>query len=69
MHKFVFLINNELKVFNDWNLIPDNFDHVVEFVPHIPDGPHTQEQHEEIEQWHRRLQILIEKENKKNGYT
>ncbi len=67
MHKFVFLIDGELKTFNTWESIPENFDHIIEFVPKIPDGPHTHEQHEEIEQWHHRLQMLVSKENNKNG--
>jgi len=67
MHKFVFLINEELRTFTTWESIPDDFDHIIEFVPEIPDGPHTHEQHEEIEKWHERLQMLIDKENKKHG--
>ena len=67
MHKFVFLINEELKTFTTWESIPDDFDHIIEFVPEIPDGLHTHEQHEEIEKWHKRLQMLIDKENKNHG--
>lgn len=67
MHKFVFLINEKLETFSTWESIPDEFDHIIEFVPSIPDGPHTNEQHEEIEKWHQRLQMLIDKENKKHG--
>jgi len=69
MHKFVFLIEGELKTFSTWESIPDDFDHIIEFVPEIPDGPHTHEQHEEIEQWHSRLQMLVAKENKKHGIS
>ena len=67
MHRFVLLINGQLEIFHTWESIPEKFDHVIEFVPEIPDGPHTQEQHDEIEQWHYRLQSLIAKENKNYG--
>jgi hypothetical protein len=69
MHKFVLLIDGELKTYTSWESIPEDFDHVIEFIPHIPDGPHSEEQHEEIEQWHHRLQQLIKKENRKNGIS
>lgn len=69
MHKFVLMVEGELRTYNKFEDLPEDFDHVIEFVPSIPDGPHTHEQHEEIEQWHHRLQDLIAKENKKNGST
>jgi hypothetical protein len=67
MHKFVIMVDGELVTYTKYKDIPDNFDHVIEFVPEIPDGPHTHEQHEEIEQWNNRLQMLVAKENKKHG--
>ena len=63
MHKFVIMVNGELVTYNRYEDIPDHFDHVIEFVPEIPNGPHTEEQHEEIEKWNHRLQNLIQKEN------
>jgi hypothetical protein len=65
MHKFVIMVNGELITYNSYEDIPDDFDHVIEFVPEIPDGPHTEEQHEEIERWHDRLQELMQKERSK----
>jgi hypothetical protein len=65
MHKFVIMVNRELVTYHRYEDIPDHFDHVIEFVPEIPDGPHTHEQHEEIHVWNQRLQDLISKENKK----
>jgi hypothetical protein len=67
MHRFVLMIDGELKTYTKFEDIPENFDHVIEFVPNIPDGPHTHEQHEEIEQWNIRLRELIAKENSKYG--
>ena len=65
MHKFVIMVNGELITYNSYEDIPDDFDHVIEFVPEIPNGPHTEEQHEEIEQWNGRLQELMQKERNK----
>jgi hypothetical protein len=69
MHKFVLLVEGELVTYSSYEDIPEDFDHVIEFVPEIPDGPHTHEQHEEIEKWNQRLQELITKENKKHGIS
>ena len=60
MHKFVVMKNNEMQTYTDYDAIPNNFDHVIEFLPEVPEGPHTEEQHEEIEQWNRKLQKLME---------
>lgn len=61
-HKFVILRNGVLETHSRYEDIPDDFDHVIEFVPDIPDGPHTDEQHEEIDAWNHRLQELLKKE-------
>lgn len=64
-HKFVILRNSVLETYNRYEDIPGDFDHVIEFAPSIPDGPHTDEQHEEIDSWNDKLQQLlrIEREN------
>ncbi len=67
MHRFVIMVNGELVTYNNYDDIPDEFDHVIEFVPDVPDGPHTHEQHEEIDQWTDKLRLLVEKENSKYG--
>jgi hypothetical protein len=66
-HRFVLIVRGELITYNRYEDLPDDFDHVVEFVPDIPDGPHTDEQHEEIHKWNHRLQDLVAKENSKYG--
>lgn len=68
MHKFVFLIDKELKTYHNYEEIPENFDHIIEFLPEIPNSPHSNEDHEEIESWNAKLQLLIAKERKKHGY-
>jgi hypothetical protein len=60
MHKFTVIVNGELKTFSDYDDIPEEFEHVIEFLPEIPPGPHTQEQHDEIEIWNGRLKKLME---------
>jgi hypothetical protein len=60
MHKFTVIIDGELKTFSNYDDIPENFDHVIEFLPEIPKGPHTQEQHDEIEEWNNKFRKLME---------
>lgn len=62
-HRFVIMISGELQEFSNYQDIPDEFDHVIEFGPEIPPSPHTQEQHDEIEAWVPRFQRLMEIEN------
>lgn len=69
MHKFTVLINGKLQTFHRFEDIPNNFDNLIEFIPEIPDPPHTEDQHREIEEWNGRLQSLIAKENQKNGIS
>jgi hypothetical protein len=40
-----------LEVYDRYVDIPDDLDHVIEFLPEIPPEPHTLQQHEEIETW------------------
>lgn len=63
------MVDGELITYNKFEDIPEDFDHVIEFVPDVPDGPHTHEQHEEIEKWNEKLQQLIAKENSKYGVS
>jgi hypothetical protein len=63
-HIFKILINDELKTYRKFEDIPETFDNVIEFRPHIPDGPHTPEQHEEIDSWNEKLAELMQRESK-----
>tara|TARA_B100001057_G_C22807476_1_gene934063 strand:+ start:605 stop:808 length:204 start_codon:yes stop_codon:yes gene_type:complete len=60
MHKFVVMKDFELYTYTEYEDIPSDFDHVIEFNVSIPEGPHTQEQHEEIEKWPAKLEKLME---------
>ena len=65
MAEFQFIINGELVIFDKYEDIPDEFEHVIKFLPDIPEpvnDDHTDEEHEELAKWNDRLQELMEKE-------
>ena len=64
MHRFVILVDGELRTYSDYSLIPSSFDNVIEFVPYIVEGPHTEDQHIEINSWNDRLKELLKRETK-----
>lgn len=59
-HRFVIMVNGELHTYDQYESIPDEFDHVIEFQPEIPPEPHTEEQHREIDSWVPRFKKLME---------
>lgn len=61
-HRFVILNDGKLNTYNTYESIPDTFDNVIEFLPEIPPGPHTDDQHHEIDQWNNRLKQLLKRE-------
>mgnify|MGYP000105315092 CR=1 FL=1 len=61
-HLFVILKDGKQQSFSNYEDIPQSFDNVIRFEPEIPEGPHTDEQHEEIDQWNDRLQDLLKRE-------
>jgi|688.fasta_scaffold03894_15 hypothetical protein len=63
-HEFVVKRNGILETYTQFEDIPDDFEHVIKFLPEIPEGPHTEEQHEEIDAWNDKLQILMERERR-----
>ena len=63
-HKFVLIVDGVLKTYDKYEDIPETFNRVVEFLPEIPDGPHTDEQHEEMEKWTEKLKDLIKRETR-----
>jgi hypothetical protein len=60
--EFVVLIGNKLHTFTKYEDIPDTFDNLIKFKPKQLDGPHTHEEHEEMNNWNEKLQFLMEKE-------
>ena len=67
MAEFQFIINGELVTFDKYEDIPDEFEHVIKFLPDIPEGPHTEDEHEELALWNIRLQELMEKERARSN--
>ena len=61
-HKFTILNGGKLEIYTKYEDIPLSFDNVISFLPEIPEGPHTDEQHEEIHQWEIRFQELLKRE-------
>ena len=67
MAEFKFVVNGEVVTVNRYEDIPEKFEHVIKFLPDVPDpegedGNHTDEQHAEMARWNGRLQALMEKE-------
>ena len=66
-HKFVVKRNGILETYTEYDDIPNDFDHVISFEPEVPEPPHTEEQHDEIEQWNDRLKELMEIEHARSN--
>ena len=62
MAEFQFIKNGELVTYDKYEDIPEDFEHVIKFIPDVPDEPHTDEEHAEMAIWNTRLQELMEKE-------
>ena len=63
-HKFKIILDGELKTYENYEDIPEKFDNLVAFLPEIPPGPHTDEQHEEIDLWMVKFAELMKRETK-----
>ena len=51
-----------LVTYNKYEDITETFEHVIKFLPDIPPEPHTEKEHEEIQEWNNKFQELMEKE-------
>ena len=72
MAEFQFVVNGEFVLYDKYEDIPEDFEHVIRFIPDLPepegeDGEHTEEQHEELTLWNVRLQALMEKERARSN--
>jgi hypothetical protein len=63
-HKFTVLIDDKIYDYDKYEDIPMEFDNLIAFFPEIPPGPHTDEQHEEIEGWFDKFAELMKREKK-----
>lgn len=66
-HRFVIMKGTEFFVYDQYKDIPDDLDHVIEFLPEIPPEPHSSEQHLEITQWPNRFLKLMEIEHARSS--
>ena len=67
MAEFQFIVNRELITYDKYEDIPEEFEHLIKFIPDIPEEPHTEEDHEEMALWNVRLQELMEKERARSN--
>ena len=67
MAEFQFIVNGELVTYESWENIPEEFEHVIKFIPDVPPDPHTEDEHAEMEIWNTRLQQLLEKERARSN--
>lgn len=63
-HQFVILRNGVLETYTKYEDIPLEFDNVIKFLPEIPEGPHSNEDHDVIEKWNDKLKELMKRETK-----
>ena len=62
--EFVILKDGVLEYYSDYDSIPETFDNVIRCEFEYPEGPHSEEQHEEMEQYNNLLQALMQRETK-----
>ena len=62
--EYIIIRNGKQETYTDYDDIPESFDHVIKFVPEVPEPPHTEEEHEEMAQWPGKLKELMKRETK-----
>ena len=67
MAEFQFIVNGDLVLYDKYEDIPEEFEHVIRFIPDVPEEPHTEEDHDEMALWNTRLQELMEKERARSN--
>jgi hypothetical protein len=67
MAEFQFKVNGELVTCDKYEDIPDEFDHVIKFLPDPIPEDHTEDDHAEMAKWNTRLQELMEKERARSN--
>ena len=67
MAEFEFVVNGELVLYDKYEDIPEDFEHVIRFIPDVPEDHHTEEEHAEMALWNTRLQKLMEKERARSN--
>lgn len=67
-HEFIILINGKLEIYHNYDDIPKSFDNVIKFSPSISPGPHTHDDHDEIDEWTHKLKLLLQRETNGNKH-
>jgi len=62
--RFVVLLNGILTHYSNSDDIPMEFDSMISFEPEYPEGPHTDEEHDEMEGMNDLLQELMKRETR-----
>jgi len=63
--EYIAVVAGEIKEYDDFNDIPEDIDNIIKFLPEIPEGPHTDEQHHLIESFNDIFQERMNKLRKK----
>lgn len=61
-HRFVVMVDGEVREYAQFDHIPRQIEHVIEFAPEVPPPPHTDAEHQELHQWEARFDELMQRE-------
>ena len=62
MHTFIIKDKDEFITYNNFEDIPLEFDHLIQFLPDMPPPPHTEIEHEEMESWVPKFKELLKRQ-------
>jgi len=57
--EFIIRINGLIKTYNNFDDIPNSFEHIITFKPDYPPEPHTEEQHDQMSKFDDYLKELM----------
>ena len=60
-HRFVVMRNGQLETYHDYDLIPTDIEHIIEFMPEMPSESHSGHDHAIMSQWRGKLRKLMER--------
>ena len=61
--EFVIKVGSKLVTYDNYDDIPMVFDNLISFKPDAPEPPHSEEEHNEMETYNTKLQVLMRREN------
>lgn len=70
-HRFDILIDGVVHTYTNYEDIPAKIDDIIAFLPDIPDsiGPHTDAEHEKIDDWVHKFIDLMSREKASQNTT